>query len=168
MGSDENFGSYRRIENTIYLFGGLVTVITPIVLGESPPPPPPPPTIPSSSAHTHTLPQHPPKDAIGLLLVDSRHRHHPPIVLCLSYVCPMFVLCLSYVSFEKHTQQPCFLPPPPPPPPPPHPPPRLPQHPTPSETRARSRPTPTLGPLPPPTPTPQGIWAYNEGYLTPQ
>mmetsp|Transcript_8147 Transcript_8147/g.16094 ORF Transcript_8147/g.16094 Transcript_8147/m.16094 type:complete len:118 (-) Transcript_8147:847-1200(-) len=33
VGSNENFGTYRRIENSIYLVGGLVTVLTPIILG---------------------------------------------------------------------------------------------------------------------------------------
>eukprot|EP00967_Tisochrysis_lutea_P096087 scaffold140513_cov39-Tisochrysis_lutea.AAC.1 len=33
VGSDSNFGQYRRIESAIYLVGGLITLITPIVLG---------------------------------------------------------------------------------------------------------------------------------------
>lgn len=33
VGSDSNFGQYRRIESAIYLVGGLITIITPIVLG---------------------------------------------------------------------------------------------------------------------------------------
>jgi len=33
VGSNSNFGQYRRIESFIYLIGGLITIITPIVLG---------------------------------------------------------------------------------------------------------------------------------------
>ena len=33
VGSDSNFGQYRRIESFIYLIGGLITVLTPIFLG---------------------------------------------------------------------------------------------------------------------------------------
>ncbi len=33
VGSNDDFGSYRRIESTIYLFGGIITIVTPIVLG---------------------------------------------------------------------------------------------------------------------------------------
>mmetsp|Transcript_870 Transcript_870/g.1444 ORF Transcript_870/g.1444 Transcript_870/m.1444 type:complete len:109 (+) Transcript_870:69-395(+) len=33
LGSDENFGEYRRTESTIYAVGGLITVLVPVIAG---------------------------------------------------------------------------------------------------------------------------------------
>lgn len=30
---DEDFGTSRRVENTIYLFGGLITILVPVIAG---------------------------------------------------------------------------------------------------------------------------------------
>merc|ERR1719499_641791 len=33
LGSDENFGSYRRVEGAIYTVGGAITILVPIIAG---------------------------------------------------------------------------------------------------------------------------------------
>ncbi|KAL1530765.1 hypothetical protein AB1Y20_001663 [Prymnesium parvum] len=33
LGSDENFGTYRRVESGIYIIGGAITILVPVIAG---------------------------------------------------------------------------------------------------------------------------------------